>query len=136
MPRYLHYPHSSRRAGFSLIELLVVCVIIGILAALMGPNWRKTVGKANTSALRSDLHNLITAEEQYFYETSSYTTDLSALKFNSTKNVATTIVSANETGWAATATHAQASPITCGVFYGAAAPPLAATTTEGVINCQ
>jgi hypothetical protein len=94
------------------------------------------VGKANTSALRADLHNLITAEEQYYYETSTYTTDLNALKFNGTKNVALTVLTANDGGWSAKATHAQASPITCGVFYGSASPPLAATSQEGVIACQ
>jgi hypothetical protein len=36
----------------------------------------------------------------------------------------------------ATATHAVASPMTCGVYYGGAAPPLASTVKEGTIACE
>jgi prepilin-type N-terminal cleavage/methylation domain-containing protein len=137
MPRYLRYPRRLRpRRGFSLIELLIVMVIIGILVAILGPSWKNTVGKANTSALRHDLHNLVIAEEQYFYENQLYTNDMTALKFQGTKNVGVTFVTVQPNGWSATATHLQANPITCGVFVGPVAPPLAATVSDGQIGCQ
>lgn len=136
MPFSQRYPRSTRRQGFTLIELLIVCVIVGILVAVTGPEWKKTVGKANTSALRHDLHNLVIAEEQYFYENQQYTNDLVALKFQGTKNVGVTFTVVQADGWAATATHIQANPITCGVFVGPVAPPLAATVSDGQIGCQ
>ena len=136
MPVYPIRSHRARRRGFTLIELLVVCVVIGILAALMGPNWKKTVGKANTSALRHDLHNLVIAEEQYFYDNQSYTNDINALSFVSTKNVVVTFTAASAGGWAATATHSQANPIICGVFVGNVTPPLASSVSDGQIGCQ
>jgi type IV pilus assembly protein PilA len=127
---------APRRPGFTLIELLIVVVIIGILSAIAIPKFEHTVGKANTSSLRHDLHNLIVAEETYFYENQTYTTDTAALHYTTTKNVALTLGVGNGTGWSATATHAQASPIICGIFYGTAAPPLAATTVQGQVGCQ
>lgn len=125
-----------KRSGFTLIELLIVIVIIGILAAIAIPKWETTKGKANTAALKSDLRNLTVAEESFFYESQAYTNDTTALNFRTSPNVALTFVTADGTGWSATATHAVASPTTCGVFYGAAPPPLAATVKEGEIACQ
>ncbi|HSJ64135.1 MAG TPA: prepilin-type N-terminal cleavage/methylation domain-containing protein [Gemmatimonadaceae bacterium] len=124
------------RKGLTLIELLIVVVIIGILSTIAVPKYQTTKGKANTAGLKSDLRNLTVAQESYFYETQSYTNDTLVMNFRTSPAVALTIVSANGTGWSATATHAVASPMTCGVFYGSAAPPLAATTQEGEISCQ
>jgi prepilin-type N-terminal cleavage/methylation domain-containing protein len=128
--------YRNRTAGFTLIELMIVVVIIGILASIAIPKWETTKGKANTAALRSDLRNLAVAEESYFYEHQTYTDDLSALKVNITTNVALTFATATSTGWAATATHAVASPATCGIFVGSAAPPIAAASKEGRVGCQ
>ena len=140
MPCSTHQPrrarYRNRPRGFTLIELLIVVVIIGVLVAILAPQWTKTVGKANTSALRADLHNLVVAEEQYFYENQAYTNDIVALKFTATKNVTVVFTASGPGGWAATATHAHANPIICGVFVGNAAPPLASTVADGQVGCQ
>jgi prepilin-type N-terminal cleavage/methylation domain-containing protein len=124
------------RTGFTLIELLIVVVIIGILAAIAIPKWQHTKGKANTAALKSDLRNLTVAQESFFYDNQAYTTDPNALNFRSSQNVSLTFVDATGSGWSATATHAVASPTTCGVYYGASPPPLTATVAEGLIACE
>ena len=136
MPCYTHQTRRARYRGFTLVELLIVVVIIGLLVAILAPSWTKTVGKANTSALRADLHNLVIAQEQYFYENQTYTDDVNALKFTNTKNVTVTFTAVVPGGWAATATHAQANPIICGVFVGSAPQPLASTVADGQIGCQ
>jgi prepilin-type N-terminal cleavage/methylation domain-containing protein len=127
---------SYSRRGFTLIELLIVVVIIGLLASIAMPKWQTTKGKANTAALKSDLRNLTVAQESYYYENQTYTTDPVALNFSSSQNVALTFVIASGAGWSATASHAVASPTTCGVYYGSVAAPIAATTSEGQIACQ
>src|SRR6478735_6482346 len=56
----------KNRKGFTLIELLIVVVIIGILAAIAIPKFANTKEKAYYTAMKSDLRNLMTAEEAYF----------------------------------------------------------------------
>src|SRR2546430_16436310 len=73
------------RKGFTLIELLIVVVIIGILAAIAIPKFANTKSKAYITAMKSDLRNLVTAEEAFFSDSSKYTSTLTQLKYqNST----------------------------------------------------
>ena len=62
------------RKGFTLIELLIVVVIIGILAAIAIPKFANTKSKAYVTAMKSDLRNLVTAEEAFFSDSTYYTT--------------------------------------------------------------
>ncbi len=55
----------SNKKGFTLIELLIVVVIIGILAAIAIPKFANTKDKAYVAAMKSDLRNIATYEEQY-----------------------------------------------------------------------
>jgi prepilin-type N-terminal cleavage/methylation domain-containing protein len=126
---------SQTRRGFTLIELLIVVVIIGILAAFAVPKFQSTKGKAFAGSLKSDLRNLATAQEAYFYEKNIYTSNLSNLNFNGSPGVIFTFGAATGGGWSAVATHPQAAPIQCAIFVGSA-PPLAPATTEGIIKCQ
>src|SRR5438094_8091966 len=64
------------RKGFTLIELLIVVVIIGILAAIAIPKFANTKEKAYLASMKSDLRNLITAEEAYFADSVKYTNNL------------------------------------------------------------
>lgn len=56
---------NRRDQGFTLVELLVVIVIIGVLAAIAIPVFLNQRQKAVDSSLRSDLKNLSTAAETY-----------------------------------------------------------------------
>ena len=126
---------ARRRAGFTLIELLIVVVIIGILAAMAIVAFGATKGKANFAAMRSDLHNLATAEEGFFYEHRAYTTRLDSLVFSTSHGVQLVINEATNAGWSATATHPESYPHLCSLYYGSAAPVVPATT-DGVVACQ
>ena len=126
---------TSVRKGFTLIELLIVVVIIGILAAIAIPKFEFTKGKANVSAIKSDLRNLMSAQEAYYYDYQTYAKDPSQLSVNRSPRVVLKIFDANDKGWSATATHPQAYPLTCGVFV-AGAPVRAPATVEGLIGCS
>src|SRR6476660_7196541 len=60
-----HPMQRNGRKGFTLIELLIVVVIIGILAAIAIPKFANTKEKAYIAAMKSDLRNMVTAEEQH-----------------------------------------------------------------------
>ncbi len=63
---------KSGAEGFTLIELLIVVVIIGILAAIAIPQFTSTKEKAFDAAAQSDIRNLMTAEEAYFFNHQAY----------------------------------------------------------------
>jgi len=62
----------SNRKGFTLIELLIVVVIIGILAAIAIPKFANTKEKAVVASMKSDLRNLVTAQEAFFSDNQDY----------------------------------------------------------------
>src|SRR5438067_6988204 len=116
------------RTGFTLLELLIVVVIIGLLAAIAIPKFANTKGKAYAASLRSDLRNLSVAEEAIFYDSTKYSTDTVAMRFRPSSGVIITIVVPPTGGWVATATHPLAYPLLCVIFGGNVTPlPLPAT---------
>ena len=63
----------SNKKAFTLIELLVVVLIIGILAAVAVPQYRKAVVKARYAELQSLVKSLYQAEQVYHLANGSYT---------------------------------------------------------------
>ena len=125
----------ARRRAFTLVELMIVVVIVGILVTIVVPNFKNTKGKANAAALRTDLRNLATAEESYFYSNGRYTTAIDSVPFKGSPGIQITIVEGDARGWSAEVTHPQAWPLKCALFMGGAAP-LDPATTEGLITCR
>jgi len=61
------------RKGFSLIELLVVVLIMGILASVALPQYYKSVEKSRATEAVGILKTLIDAEQRHYMKTGSYT---------------------------------------------------------------
>ena len=111
------------RKGFTLIELLLVVVIIGI------PKFANTKEKAYVASMKSDLRNMVTAEESYFADYTTYTANLGTT-FSASNGVTFAISSVTGTGWTATASH-NGTTSTCTIAIGAAA----GTGAEGQPIC-
>ena len=122
------------RKGFTLIELLIVVVIIGILAAIAIPKFSNTKQKAHMAAMKSDLRNLITAQEDYYYDNTTYTTAQAAMGHISSAGVTLTIavVAGPPVGFSATSLHPGTAE-TCAIFINAAA--VAPAVNEGEPKC-
>jgi len=71
--------------AFTLTEVLVVLVIIGILILLALPNLLPLVTKAKTTEAKIQLEHVYTLERSYFFENSKYTNDLSQLNYDQEK---------------------------------------------------
>jgi prepilin-type N-terminal cleavage/methylation domain-containing protein len=119
------------RQGFTLIELLIVVVIIGILAAIAIPKFAATKDKAKLASVRTDLRNIMTAQEAYYIDWTTYTASLSSTVFQPSQGN-TVAVSGTASSFTATATNASISvnPKTCTVTVGSG------TTTDSKITCS
>jgi type IV pilus assembly protein PilE len=72
----------NRQKGFTLIELMIVVVIIGILAALAIPRFMSATVRAKQSEVQTILKQIYTLERTYRQRTGAYTADLTAIGFN------------------------------------------------------
>ena len=72
---YRRRPIGSRhQAGFTLIEIMVVVIILGILAAIVAPNVIGRVGDAQISAAKQDLRGIENALKLYRLDNFNYPT--------------------------------------------------------------
>jgi prepilin-type N-terminal cleavage/methylation domain-containing protein len=130
--------HLYRRSGFTLVELLIVVVVIGILASIAIPRFSRMRDKSLVATVTSDLKNLASSQEIYLSDNHAYAATLTELAdYRHSDNVIISINEASGTGWAATATHAGLAGAQCGIFYGSADPlngPPA--TTPGSVICD
>ncbi|HEY9448669.1 MAG TPA: prepilin-type N-terminal cleavage/methylation domain-containing protein, partial [Gemmatimonadaceae bacterium] len=90
---------APRRPGFSLVELIVVLLVVGVLVGLAMPRFHSYRRKAYVATLVSDLRNLAAAEESFWNAAKSYSADTAALNLTTSPGVSLTLVSADSTGW-------------------------------------
>ena len=126
---------KTHRSGFTLVELLVVVVVVGILAAMAIPRFNSTKGKAHFAALESDLHNLMVTEESYFVDHRRYSTSLDSLGAHFSPGVVLVVHEATLTGWSASAYHPSSWPRMCAMYFGSAAAVTPATQ-QGTVACN
>jgi general secretion pathway protein G len=72
LPRLPARQHHHARRGFTLLELLVVMVIIGLLAGYVGPKLFAQIGKSETKAAKAQLDALQKALDQYRIDIGRY----------------------------------------------------------------
>ena len=93
-----------RSKGFTLVEVLIVVIIIGILAAIGIPQFATSIEKAKGGEARAGLGHIQTAEKVYFAENEFYTNNLANLDISLTERYWDfTITTPSSTEYTATA---------------------------------
>jgi prepilin-type N-terminal cleavage/methylation domain-containing protein len=129
--------NTKTKTGFTLIELLIVVVIIGILAAIAIPKFANTKERSYVARMKTDLRNLVTAQEGYSADNGTYyggSVPSPLLTYNPSSGITITIYNASPGGWAAVASMPAVTTKTCALFIGAA-PPQAPAIVEGQVLC-
>lgn len=128
--------------GFTLIELLIVVVIIGVLAAIAIPQFTSTKERAFDAAAQSDIRNMMTAQESYFFSNQKYikstvkageSADLDddgTADFQASKNIALTVTVYTD-GYQITAKHESSQQTWCVNSSGANAKDEVGQIIEG-----
>ncbi|MFN8668552.1 MAG: prepilin-type N-terminal cleavage/methylation domain-containing protein [Gemmatimonadaceae bacterium] len=123
----------TRRSGFTFVEILVAMAVFGVISAIAVPRYRQLREKAYLGALKADLAELRIAQEGFWAENHSYTTDTTQLDWRSTSDIRVNIsVSDPYVGFDATARHLNMAGIQCSMSVGRTT---ATGTPSGDISC-
>jgi prepilin-type N-terminal cleavage/methylation domain-containing protein len=120
------------RAGFTLVEIIVVVVIIGLLATIVIPKFSSSRERALVTAMKSDLRNLLTVQEGWMADSGSYATSFPTTIWRTSTGVTGPTITLTANGWTASVGHMSTAK-TCAIFVGTT--PLAPATKEGVPTC-
>ena len=97
--------------GITLIELMIVIVIVGFLAAIAYPNYRNASDRAKRNEAKACLLQIATLEERFYLQNNTYTADMNALgvpAMTDSGTYACAITAANANTFNATATYQNA----------------------------
>ena len=75
-------PASMRRAGgFTLMEIMVVLIILGVLTAIALPAYQDSMRKSRRTDAKKALMEVASRQEQYMLDRSTYTADMEELGY-------------------------------------------------------
>ncbi len=135
--------------GFTIIELLITILILGLLIAIVTRKLSAINESAVLSTLQSNLKNLVFVQEIHLAETGGFigaSGEISLsdrpesqatkrkLGINSNRSVRLKI-RAGQTGWTARAEHKKKDKLRCAIFVGDV-QPYSPATEEGVVACD
>jgi prepilin-type N-terminal cleavage/methylation domain-containing protein len=78
-PRSSQRPSRTRARGFSLIELLIALVVLGVLLSMGIPQFQQSLEQSRANVAAANLQAIWSAQRLYWLEYRSYATDLSTL---------------------------------------------------------
>lgn len=122
------------RKGFTLIEMMIVTVILGILALIAIPKVQEMKVRGYVAKMQSEVRNFRNAQEMYYVDDLRYATSVGALtEFTVSPGTTFTFISADN-GWSVVAEHINTTR-TCALFVGSGneVPP---AIEDGVIACD
>jgi type IV pilus assembly protein PilE len=78
-----------RMRGITLVELMIVVVIIGFLAAVAYPNYREFAARAKRNEAKAALLQIATNQERFYLQNNTYTCDMTRLGFSAAADFVT-----------------------------------------------
>jgi prepilin-type N-terminal cleavage/methylation domain-containing protein len=130
------------RRGFTLIEMVSVLIVLAVLTAIALPRLTRTKDQAILASMKSDLHNLATAEEDFFLGHQTYASGVGPItgteaSFVPSSGNELTLSSVTATGWAAEVTNTAliGAVHRCGIYLGTAVAPDPAVTILATPTC-
>lgn len=128
-------------AGFTLVEVLVVVLIVGILVLIGIPQLGKARDEALYSSITSELRNMAEAQERYYHANNTYAIDPQTLDAVPPDQIVIQDITATGQGWSVVATHQNlSSERGCAVRLGNAEAPTLPdgtpfTAQTGLVQC-
>ncbi len=115
-----HKGNRFSRRGVSMIELIIALAVVALLAAIALPRLQRARNRAQETLVSSDLERLGFLQEQHLaLGARKYARNLAELKFTPSTGVSVEVLSADDRGWAAQATHTKEPDLHCAVFHSA-----------------
>lgn len=124
---------SSRSSGFTLVEIMIAVVIVGLLATIAVPKYQIHKRQTYVSSVKAHLRHLHLTQEMFFVGAMTYSPTIGALDFQESSSITVRLLEASLGGWSADAVYTNTT-IRCAVFYGNATP-VAPAITESVPAC-
>jgi len=139
VPTRIEFDVSKRRevlvtGGFSLIELMVVVVILGIVATI-GANLIGARNKAFLTVMKADLRNLATEQSEYHIDNHTYANTLAELLSVSSEGITLELLG-ESSGFSGRTTHRGLPNARCAVFMGTVSSVFSPATLEGAVTCD
>ena len=101
--------------GVTLLELMIVTVIIGIMAAIAYPNYRQFVARAKRNEAKAALLQIAQNQERFYLQNNTYTLDMTQLGFpdaagfiTDTESYSVSVTAADANDFTAVATYQKA----------------------------
>ena len=90
-PMYRRMYKSMYRTmrGITLLELMIVVVIVGFLAAIAYPNYREFAARAKRNEAKAALLRIAQQQERFYLQNNTYTCDMQQLGFSTAGNFVT-----------------------------------------------
>lgn len=121
-------------AGFTLIEMIAVVVVIMILAGLAFAKLQSQKEKATVAAMTSDMRAIAEEQEAYYFQNRLYTSDLVALNWRASPGDTLVIEEATAAGWSGRIYNPKTTK-QCYIVVGSAAL-IGSAVADGVIRCS
>lgn len=122
MNKKIKFVLFGRKIGFTLTEILIVVIIIGVLSTLALPMLVKTLEKAKVGEALSNLNLIRTGQKVYFLEYNTFSPDIESLNIEDPNDSASryfeyTMQSANSSDFVARAQRLDTAPSPYSTYY-------------------